>query len=66
MINALPKIPDERYECLGVSVGIDSDYFRPSLWELYESQFPGYFSQHYFVGKNRAALRSSKGRYYRI
>ena len=40
-LNALPKILDEMYERLGVSVGIDSDYFRPSLWGLYESQFPG-------------------------
>ena len=47
-MDALPKLLDEMYERLGVSVGIDSDYFRPSLWELYESQFPGYFSQHYF------------------
>ncbi|MFM7988611.1 MAG: hypothetical protein ACKPKO_55795, partial [Candidatus Fonsibacter sp.] len=30
-------------EQLGVSMGIDSDYFCPSLWQLYESQFPEYF-----------------------
>ena len=57
---ALPKLLDEMYERLGVSVGIDSNYFRPRLWELYESQFPGHFSQHYFVDNNRAAFRSSK------
>ncbi|MFM7983867.1 MAG: hypothetical protein ACKPKO_31535, partial [Candidatus Fonsibacter sp.] len=42
-ITALPRILDEMYEQLGVSMGIYSDYFRPSLWQLYESQFPGYF-----------------------
>ncbi len=41
-ITALPRILDEMYEQLGVNKGIDSDYFRPSLWQLYESQFPGY------------------------
>ena len=35
-MDALPKLLDEMYERLGVSVGIDSDYFRPSLWQLYE------------------------------
>ena len=30
-MDALPKILDELYERLGVSVGIDSDYFRPRL-----------------------------------
>ena len=63
---AIPKILDEMYEQFGDNVGIDSDYFRPSLRELYESQFPGYFSQHYFVDNNRAAFRSSKSKYYRI
>ena len=42
-MDALPQILDEMYERLGVSVGIDSDYFRPSLWRLYEREFPGYF-----------------------
>jgi hypothetical protein len=44
-MDALPKLLDEMYERLGVSVGIDSDYFRPSLWQLYEREFPGYFSR---------------------
>ena len=39
-LDALPKILDEMYERLGVSVCIDSDYFRPSLWHLYESPIP--------------------------
>ena len=65
-INALPKILDEMYERLGVSVGIDSDYFRPSLWQLYENQFPGYFSRQYFVDTNRAAFRSSQRIYSQI
>ena len=56
-IMALPKILDEMYERLGDSVGIHSDYFRPSLWQLYESHFPGYFSQNYFVVKHRATFR---------
>ena len=55
-MDALPKLLDEMYEQLGVSVGIDSDYLRPSLWELYERQVPGYFTQHYFVDNNRAAF----------
>ena len=65
-MDALPKLLDEMYERLGVSVGIYSDYFRPSLWQLYEIQFPGYFSRHYFVDKNRAAFRSNQSKYYRI
>ena len=65
-MDALPKLLDEMYERLGVSVGIDSDYFRPSLWQLYEIQFPGYFSRHYFVDNNRAAFRSNQRTYYRI
>ena len=65
-MDALPKLLDEMYERLGVSVGIDSDYFRPSLWQLYEIQFPGYFSRHYFVDNNRAAFRSNQRKYYRI
>ena len=60
---ALPKSLDEMYERLGVSVGIDSDYFRPSRWQLYEIQFPGYFSRHYFVDNNRAAFRSNHSKY---
>ena len=65
-MDAIPKILDEMYEQLGVSVGIDSDYFRPSLWQLYENQFPGYFSRHYFVDTNRAAFRSSQRFYSQI
>ncbi|MFM7986979.1 MAG: hypothetical protein ACKPKO_47465 [Candidatus Fonsibacter sp.] len=42
-IRALPRILDEIYEQLGVSMGIDNDYFLPSLWQLYASPFPGYF-----------------------
>jgi hypothetical protein len=59
-MDALPKLLDEMYERSGVSVGIDSDYFRPSLWQLYEIQFPGYFSRHNFVDNNRAAFRSNQ------
>ena len=40
-MDALPKLLDEMYERPGVSMGIDSDYFRPSLWQLYEIQVPG-------------------------
>ena len=59
-MDALPQLLDNLYEQLGVSVGIDSDYFRPSLWRLYESQFPGYFSRHSFVGNNRASFPSNR------
>ena len=38
-LSALSKLLDEIPECMD----IDSYYFRPSLWELYEKQFPGYF-----------------------
>ena len=38
-LNALPDILDEMHD----HMEIDSYYFRPSLWELYEKQFPGYF-----------------------
>ena len=65
-LTALPRIHDEMYEQLGVSVGIDSAYFRPSLWRLYESQFPGYFSQHFFVDTNRATFRSNQRIYSQI
>ena len=65
-MDALPQLLDEMYEQLGVSVGIDSDYFRPSLWQLYENQFPGYFSRQYFVDTNRAAFRSSQRIYSQI
>ena len=37
-ITAPPRILDEMYAQLGVSMGMDSDYFRPSLWQLYESR----------------------------
>ncbi len=37
--DALPDILDEMHD----SMAIDSYYFRPSLWELYEKQFLGYF-----------------------
>ena len=40
-IMALPKILDKMYEQFGDNVGIDSEYFRPSLWRLYGSHFPG-------------------------
>ena len=65
-MDALPKMLEEMYERLVVSVGIDSDYFRPSLWQLYEMQVPGSFSQHYFVDNNRATFRSNQRQYYRI
>jgi len=39
-LNALPDVLDEMHD----HMEIDSYYFRPSLWELYEKQFPGYFS----------------------
>ena len=65
-MDGLPQLLDEMYEQLGVSVGIDSDYFRPSLWQLYESQFPGYFSQHFFVDTNRATFRSNQRIYSQI
>ena len=65
-MDALPKLLDDMYEQLGVSVGIDSDYFRPSLWQLYEIQFPGYCSRHYCADSNRAAFRSNQRKYYRI
>ena len=54
---ALPKVIDEIHEQFGDNVGIDSDYFRPSLWRLYENNFPGYFSQRYFVDTKRATFR---------
>ena len=38
-LNALPDVLDEMHD----HMEIDSYYFRPSLWELYEKQFPGYF-----------------------
>ena len=38
-LNALPEILDEMHD----RMAIDSYYFRPGLWELYESQFLGYF-----------------------
>ena len=40
---AFPKIHDEMNEQFGDNVCVDSDYFRPSVWRLYESHFPGYF-----------------------
>ena len=39
-LNALPDLLDEMHD----HMEIDSYYFRPGLWELYESQFLGYFS----------------------
>ena len=38
-LNALPELLDEMHE----RMEIDSYYFRPGLWELYESQFLEYF-----------------------
>ena len=34
---------DDLYDSLGVRMGVDSAYFLPSLWQLYESDCPGYF-----------------------
>ena len=65
-ITALPRILDEMYEQMGVNMGIDSYYFRPSLWQLYESQFPGYFSERFFVDTNRATFRSNQRIYSQI
>ncbi len=56
---ALPKIIDELHEQFGDNICIDSDYFRPSLWLLYEGHFPGYFSQRYFIDTNMANFRSN-------
>ena len=39
-LNALPDLFDEMHD----RMEIDSYYFRPGLWELYESQFLGYFA----------------------
>ncbi len=39
-LNALPVLLDEMHD----SMEIDSYYFRPALWELYESQVLGLFS----------------------
>ncbi len=38
-LNALRELLDEMHE----RMDIDSYYFRPGLWELYESQFLRYF-----------------------
>ena len=38
-LNARPQILDAISDNLGVRMGVDSDYIRPSLWQLYESQF---------------------------
>ena len=38
-LNALPDLLDDMHD----RMEIDSYYFRPGLWELYESQFPWYF-----------------------
>ena len=38
---AFPKILDEMNEQFGDNVCVDSDYFRPSVWRLYESHFSG-------------------------
>ena len=38
-LNALPDILDEMHDYMEIY----SYYFRPSLWELYEKQFLGYF-----------------------
>ncbi|MFM7983356.1 MAG: hypothetical protein ACKPKO_28940 [Candidatus Fonsibacter sp.] len=65
-MTAFLSIIDDMYEQIGVSMGIDSDYFRPSLCQLYESQFPGYFSQHFFVDNNRATFRSNQRIYSHI
>ena len=59
-LHALPKILDDMYDRMGFSMGIDSNYFRPSLWQLCKSEFPGYVFAHYFVDKNRARFRSNQ------
>ena len=41
-LNALPDLLDEMHD----HMAIDRYYFRPGLWELYESPFPEYFPQH--------------------
>ena len=51
-------ILDDMYDRLGVRVGVDDTYFRPSLWRLYESQFPGCFSQGLLVN-SRSVYRTS-------
>ena len=56
-VNGLPKILDELYDRLGVRMGVDSDYFRPSLWQLYESVYPGYFSNAFFVSGRNTIVR---------
>ena len=61
-LNAFPEILEEMHD----RMEIDSYYFRPGLWELYESQLPGYDLQHYFVDTNRVAFRSSNIICYRI
>ena len=45
-------IIDDMYERLGVRVGVDDSYFRPSLWRLYENQFLGYFSCKFYTNTN--------------
>ena len=40
-LHALPKILDDMYDRMGFSMGIDSNYFRPSLWQLCKREFPG-------------------------
>ena len=41
-VNGLLQIVDELCDRLGVRMGVDSDYFRQSLWQLYENDYPGY------------------------
>ena len=42
-IHVIIGVLDCMCDCLGVRVGVDDTYFRPRLWRLYESQFPGSF-----------------------
>ena len=44
---------------LGVRVGVDDAYFRPSLWRLYESQCPGYRFLQGMIVNSRLLFRSS-------
>ena len=65
-INALPKMLNELYDRLGVRMGVDSDYFRPSLWQLYESVYPGYFSNAFFVSGRSTIVRPTRRHFYQI
>ena len=61
-VHGLPKILDDLYESFGVRTGVESDYFRPSLWQLYESVYPGYFllSNAFFVSGRSTIVRPNR------